>query len=108
MTCKATYIYRIPSIIFQAERFANYLYSNYTFKFQAIMDIDELKTTVDSMGNLLITDEEFHEAAATVGAVSNLSDEQRLQMYGLFKTVTVGAVNTSRPWGVDFVGCAKW
>jgi acyl-CoA-binding protein len=72
------------------------------------MDIDELQKTVDSMGQLLVTDEEFHEAASTVAAVTNLTDEQRLQMYGLFKTVTVGAVNTSRPWGVDFVGCAKW
>lgn len=72
------------------------------------MDIDELKSVVESMGNLLVTDEEFHEAADTVAAVTTFSDEQRLQMYGLFKTVTVGAVNTKRPWGVDFVGCAKW
>ena len=60
------------------------------------------------MGNLLITDEEFQECADTVGAVTNLSDDQRLQLYGLFKTVTKGENTTSKPWGIDFVGCAKW
>lgn len=72
------------------------------------MDIQELKKIVDSMGNLIITDEEFQEAADMVKAVASTTDDQKLQMYGLFKTVTVGKVNTSRPWGIDLVGCAKW
>ena len=60
------------------------------------------------MGDLDVTDDEFHEAADTVKAVVNCSDDQKLQMYGLFKQVTVGDVNSTRPWGIDFVGCAKW
>mgnify|MGYP003386612510 CR=1 FL=1 len=72
------------------------------------MDIAELKTTVDALGNLLVTDEEFNEAADLVKAVTNLSDNDRLQLYGLFKQSTVGDTNTSRPWAVEFVACAKW
>lgn len=72
------------------------------------MDIEELKKTVDDLGNLLVTDEEFNEAAEMVKAVTNLADNDRLQLYGLYKQSTVGDVNTSRPWAVEFVACAKW
>eukprot|EP01006_Ploeotia_vitrea_P016776 TRINITY_DN47653_c0_g1_i2.p1 TRINITY_DN47653_c0_g1~~TRINITY_DN47653_c0_g1_i2.p1 ORF type:complete len:129 (-),score=17.69 TRINITY_DN47653_c0_g1_i2:154-540(-) len=72
------------------------------------IDIEELKATVDSMGELIVTDEEFNEAAEMVKACTNVTDDDRLQMYGLYKTVTVGKVNTSRPWAIDMVGCAKW
>ena len=72
------------------------------------IEIEELKQTVDSLGDLIVTDEEFNEAAEMVKAVTNVTDDDRLQMYGLFKQVTIGKINTARPWGIDFVGCAKW
>ncbi len=71
------------------------------------MDITELKEFVGKV-DLLVTDTEFEEAAEMVKAVSNVTDDNRLQLYGLYKQVTVGDVNTKRPWGIDFVGCAKW
>lgn len=37
-----------------------------------------------------------------------LGNDQKLQLYGLYKQATVGDVNTSRPWSTDFVGTAKW
>lgn len=36
------------------------------------------------------------------------SDDERLQMYALYKQVTVGNCNTSRPAFYDMVGKAKW
>ncbi len=73
------------------------------------MDIEELKKIINGpLGDLVITDEEFDEAAKLVQAINNVTDDNRLQLYGLYKQVTVGDVNTARPWGIDFVGCAKW
>ncbi len=71
------------------------------------MDIGELKEMVDKLA-VIIPDEEFDEAADMVKAVTSVTDDNRLQLYGLFKQVTVGNVNVKRPWGIDFVGCAKW
>ncbi len=40
--------------------------------------------------------------------ISKLSDEKKLEIYGLFKQGTVGDCNTSRPGMLDFKGKAKW
>lgn len=39
---------------------------------------------------------------------SELSDDNKLKFYGLYKTATVGQNNTERPGVLDFVGKAKW
>jgi diazepam-binding inhibitor (GABA receptor modulating acyl-CoA-binding protein) len=36
------------------------------------------------------------------------TDDEKLRFYGLYKQATVGKCNTSRPWAVQFVECAKW
>ena len=40
--------------------------------------------------------------------VSALSNEDKLEFYGLFKRATVGMVNTARPGMFDPKGKAKW
>ncbi|KZS96112.1 hypothetical protein SISNIDRAFT_451792, partial [Sistotremastrum niveocremeum HHB9708] len=56
--------------------------------------------------------EAFHAAAAYLSsstALSSVSDAQKLELYGLFKCVTVGLnPPTSRPSFFDFAGRAKW
>ena len=72
------------------------------------IEVSDLKKIVDDLGQLEVTEDEFNEAAEMVKAIGGVSDSDKLQLYGLFKQATVGNVNTKRPWGVDFVGCAKW
>ncbi|KAJ3553023.1 hypothetical protein NM688_g3839 [Phlebia brevispora] len=54
----------------------------------------------------------FHEAAAFLSnstALTSISNNVKLELYGLFKIVTVSATpNTSRPSIFDFTGRAKW
>ena len=45
------------------------------------------------------------DIAEQVGALSN---EEKLEFYGLFKQATVGDVNTERPGMFDMKGKAKW
>jgi diazepam-binding inhibitor (GABA receptor modulator, acyl-CoA-binding protein) len=40
--------------------------------------------------------------------VNGLTNEQKLDLYSLFKQATVGDVNTDRPGMLDFKGKAKW
>ena len=49
------------------------------------------------------------EAGTRAGTI-NKSDHQDdlLEFYGLYKTATVGSVNTARPGLLSFVGRAKW
>ena len=70
--------------------------------------IDELEKLIADMNSREVSDEEFNQAAESVKAVPTVSDDDKLQMYGLFKQVTVGKINTSRPWAIEFVACAKW
>ena len=70
------------------------------------IEISELEKEVEAMGE--VTDAEFEESSDSMKAVTDCTDDQRLQMYGLYKQVTVGNINTTRPWAIDFVGCAKW
>ena len=72
------------------------------------MEIEELKKLVESLGNVQVSDEEFEQAAEAVKAVTTVTDDDRLQLYGLFKQVTVGNINTTKPWAFEFVAAAKW
>ena len=56
----------------------------------------------------------FEEASAAMSSeekkaqVEALSNEEKLEFYGLFKQATVGDVNTERPGMFDPKGKAKW
>ena len=56
----------------------------------------------------------FEEATAKMAsedikdAVAALSNDEKLEFYGLFKQATVGDVNTERPGMFDMKGKAKW
>lgn len=51
----------------------------------------------------------FDAAAEKAKTLTNLSNEQKLELYKLFKQATVGDINTSRPTGMfDMAGKAKW
>ena len=38
----------------------------------------------------------------------NLTNDQLLKIYSLYKQGTIGDCNTSRPWAIDMKGTAKW
>ena len=56
----------------------------------------------------------FEEATARMSSedikdqVGALSNDDKLEFYGLFKQATVGDVNTERPGMLDMKGKAKW
>lgn len=51
----------------------------------------------------------FKEAAELVKKLQNEpSNDEKLELYGLYKQVTVGDINTTRPGFWDMVGKAKW
>ena len=53
--------------------------------------------------------EEFNKAAEAVKQLpTRPSDSDMLEIYSLFKQVTVGDCNTTRPGMLDFAGKAKW
>ena len=53
---------------------------------------------------------QLFELAAKASSASKqpVSDETKLQLYGLYKQVTVGDCNTARPALYEFVNRAKW
>merc|ERR1711990_379645 len=54
-------------------------------------------------------EEEFNAAAEEAKALpSDISNEDKLELYSLFKQANVGDVNTSRPGIFDLTGKAKW
>ncbi|KAG5874210.1 hypothetical protein JTB14_001063 [Gonioctena quinquepunctata] len=54
-------------------------------------------------------DERFQEAAEKVKNLkSKPSDQDLLEIYGLFKQGSIGDVNTARPGMLDLKGKAKW
>jgi len=53
-------------------------------------------------------DEKFKKAAEEVKNLSNVSDENLLYLYGLYKQVTCGDCNISRPGFFDPKGQAKY
>lgn len=74
----------------------------------AEMDLAELQKRVEAAGAHIPSEELFNSTAERAKDLKNLSDNQRLQLYGLFKQSTVGNVNTSRPWSINVVDAAKW
>merc|ERR1712133_322706 len=55
-------------------------------------------------------DKEFQKAADDMSNKinKNLSNEELLEVYALYKQGSVGDVNTARPGMLDFKGKAKW
>ena len=53
-------------------------------------------------------DEKFKKAAEDVKKLSDVSDENLLYLYGLYKQVTCGNCNISRPGFFDPKGQAKY
>lgn len=51
----------------------------------------------------------FEEATKVVRTLTRKPDnDSLLKLYGLFKQVTVGDVNTKQPWAVQVEARAKW
>ncbi|MFO7460292.1 MAG: acyl-CoA-binding protein [Desulfatiglandales bacterium] len=54
-------------------------------------------------------EEEFLSAQQRVNSLSRRpSDQDLLELYGLYKQATTGNVSGNRPGGFDFKGRAKW
>ncbi|CAG0881850.1 unnamed protein product [Cyprideis torosa] len=52
---------------------------------------------------------QFSEAAEKVKKLKQTpTDDEMLELYGLYKQATVGDVNTQRPGMLDLKGKAKW
>lgn len=72
------------------------------------MDLSELAMMLESIGNNEVTKEEFDEAANKLSSYNFLSNDQKLQFYGLYKQSTIGDVNIPQPWSINMVAKAKW
>ena len=72
------------------------------------MDISELAMLLEATDTNEVTSDEFEHACETAKHLPHLIDEQRLQLYGLYKQSTVGDVNVPRPMALNMVGTAKW
>lgn len=72
------------------------------------MDLSELAMMLESVNAVEVTKEEFDEAAARLSTFTWLSNDQKLQFYGLYKQSTIGDVNTPQPWSINMVAKAKW
>ncbi|KAK8399886.1 hypothetical protein O3P69_002938 [Scylla paramamosain] len=58
---------------------------------------------------IMSLEEKFNEAAENVKKLKTQpNDEELKELYGLYKQVTVGDINTERPGMLDFKGKAKW
>ncbi|XP_071534898.1 acyl-CoA-binding protein homolog [Panulirus ornatus] len=54
-------------------------------------------------------EEKFNEAAEKVKNLKTQpNDDELKELYGLYKQVIVGDINTERPGMLDFKGKAKW
>ncbi|KAK3878970.1 hypothetical protein Pcinc_016414 [Petrolisthes cinctipes] len=54
-------------------------------------------------------EDKFNKAAEDVKKLkTSPTDDELKELYGLYKQVTVGDVNTERPGMLDFKGKAKW
>ena len=42
------------------------------------------------------------------GIMNCVSDDIKLQFYGLYKQAMIGRCNTTRPWSFYVTNCAKW
>lgn len=74
-------------------------------------EAEDMADLMDSIGGTscpLASVEVFNQTAERAKELQGLSNEQRLELYGLFKQASIGDVNVKRPWGIDMVGAAKW
>ncbi|CAH1238155.1 DBI [Branchiostoma lanceolatum] len=56
-----------------------------------------------------MSEADFEKAAEEVKTLkSSPTDEEKLEIYALFKQAKIGDVNTARPGMLDFTGKAKW
>ena len=51
---------------------------------------------------------QFEEAASSVNTLRELSNDEKLTLYGYYKQATIGDVNTVMPYFWDRVNLAKW
>jgi diazepam-binding inhibitor (GABA receptor modulator, acyl-CoA-binding protein) len=73
------------------------------------MDAKSLKLLLQSQGvPKSVTPAEFEKAAKEAKDLKNLDNDQRLQLYGLYKQSVEGNVTSKRPGIFDMVGQAKW
>lgn len=72
------------------------------------MDITELAMLLETMEPGDVSEAEFNAACDLAKELKDMDDEQRLQLYGLFKQSTIGDINTSQPMIWDLVGRVKW
>ncbi|KAK8720936.1 hypothetical protein OTU49_013022, partial [Cherax quadricarinatus] len=69
---------------------------------------DSLHQLLHSTSNMAL-EQDFNEAAEKVKKLKTKpNDEELKELYGLYKQVTVGDINTERPGMLDFTGKAKW
>ena len=52
--------------------------------------------------------EHFEAAAEAAKAISDLSDANKLKIYGMYKQATLGDNTTDKPGMFNMVGKAKW
>jgi len=56
-----------------------------------------------------VTNEEFEAAAEMLrSSGNNMTQDQQLQFYGLYKQGLLGDVNIPKPSMLDMTACAKW
>lgn len=72
------------------------------------MDLAELAMMLESVNATEVSIEEFESTATKLSKIQGLSNDQKLQFYGLYKQATVGDVNTPQPWSINMVAKAKW
>jgi diazepam-binding inhibitor (GABA receptor modulating acyl-CoA-binding protein) len=72
------------------------------------MDVTELAMLLETMEPGDVSESEFQNACQISKGLKDLQDDQRLQLYGLFKQSTIGDNNTAQPFIWDLVGRAKW
>eukprot|EP00607_Mallomonas_marina_P001302 CAMPEP_0182434302 /NCGR_PEP_ID=MMETSP1167-20130531/68979_1 /TAXON_ID=2988 /ORGANISM="Mallomonas Sp, Strain CCMP3275" /LENGTH=249 /DNA_ID=CAMNT_0024624009 /DNA_START=140 /DNA_END=889 /DNA_ORIENTATION=- len=63
--------------------------------------------TLESLDPNGVTEEEFKNAMETANRITNMSEEHKLQLYGLYKQSTIGNNNINNP-PVDMVAKMKW
>jgi diazepam-binding inhibitor (GABA receptor modulating acyl-CoA-binding protein) len=51
---------------------------------------------------------EYIKARGKDSKVKDMNNDEKLQLYALYKQGTVGDINTKRPGMLDFEGKAKW
>lgn len=72
------------------------------------MDKLELLALIESLGIQDASKADFELSVEKSKEIKNLTNDQKLQLYGLYKQSTEGNIITKRPWSIEVVACAKW